>query len=106
MAAYFFAWFQSGETANSAEVIKRQTLLYTLLVCVPGLLITRLLSSTLPFRERPFDNPSLHLRSAFGFDPTGYLGWSSRFQAIIAFALATGMYLVNRKRFCCTCTRL
>jgi undecaprenyl-diphosphatase len=100
MAAYFFAWFQSGETANTAEAVKkRQTLLYTLLACVPGLLITRILSSTLPFRERPFDNPMLQIRRAFSFDPTGYLGWSSfpSDHAVLFFALATGMYLVNRK---------
>jgi undecaprenyl-diphosphatase len=100
MAVYFFSWFQFGETAKTAEVLKkRETLLYTLLACVPGLLITRLLASTLPFRERPFDSPLLHMRIAFGFDPAGYLGWSSfpSDHAVLFFALATGMYFVNRK---------
>jgi undecaprenyl-diphosphatase len=100
MAAYFFCWFQYGETAKTPEVVKkRQILLYTLLVCVPGLLIARLLASTLTFRERPFNVFQLHTRIAFSFDPTGYLGWSSfpSDHAILFFALATGMYYVNRK---------
>jgi undecaprenyl-diphosphatase len=100
MALYCFAWFRSGESEDSVETARvRQTLLYTLIICIPGLLLTRILTSTLPFRERPIENQLLHLRLAYHFDPSSFLAWSSfpSDHAVLFFALATGMFLVNRK---------
>jgi undecaprenyl-diphosphatase len=100
LTVFFFLWFQSKEETRSAEVTeKRQILLYTLLVCIPGLLVVRALAALLPFRARPLDNPVLHLRPTAGFDPHHFVPWSSfpSDHAFLFFALAAGMFLVNRK---------
>jgi len=100
MALYCFAWFQSGETANTPDLLrKRQTLLYTLLICIPAIVLTRLLAATLPFSARPIVNPDLHLRLAYHLERAEFVGWSSfpSDHAVMFFALATGMYLVSRR---------
>jgi len=100
LTIFFVLWFQSKNEVNDVKVTeKRQILLYTLLVCIPGLIIIRALAFLLPFRQRPLFNPALHLRLAAGFKQTGFAPWSSfpSDHAFLFFALATGMFLVNRK---------
>jgi undecaprenyl-diphosphatase len=78
---------------------KRVILLYTLLVCIPGLVAARWLAAMLPFRERPLFNPNLHLNRAFLFDSDALEHWSSfpSDHAVLFFALATGIWFVNKK---------
>jgi undecaprenyl-diphosphatase len=100
VAVFWFVWFESNEGTTGAEVNeKRQILLYTILVCVPGLIVTRMLASCLPFRQRPLYNPGLHLHRAFTFDVNSLETWSSfpSDHAVLFFAIATGVFLVNRK---------
>jgi len=100
LTVFFYLWFHSKEEAGKAEVTeKRSILLHTLLVCIPGIIVIRALALLLPFRPRPLFNPALHLRLAAGFNPYNFATWSSfpSDHAFLFFALATGMFLVNRK---------
>jgi len=100
LTVFFYLWFQSKEEAGKAEVTeKRSILLHTLLVCIPGIIVIRALALLLPFRPRPLFNPALHLRLASGFNQYGYAPWSSfpSDHALLFFALATGMFLVNKR---------
>jgi undecaprenyl-diphosphatase len=98
LAVLCFVWFQS--TAKTEEIReKHQILLYTLFICVPGLLFAREAAAILPFRERPLFESGLNLRHAFTLDATGLDGWSSfpSDHAVLFFALATGVFLVSRR---------
>ena len=99
LAVFFFAWF--GRNSAGAQVLnqEREALLYTLLVCVPGLAFTRAIALVLPYRDRPIFNPDLHLRIAAGFEPNALLKWSSfpSDHAVLFFALATSMYFAHRR---------
>ncbi len=100
MAVFCFVWFQPKDQNDEAgQIESRATLLYTLLICVPGLFIARILGFILPFRQRPLYDPNLHLRHAFTFDSNSLISWSSfpSDHAVLFFALATGIYFVNRK---------
>jgi undecaprenyl-diphosphatase len=98
LTVFFFLWFQSRDETGSVKVtVRRQILLHTLLVCIPGIIAVRALALLLPFRQKPLFNPALHLRLAAGFNQSQ--PWSSfpSDHAVLFFALATGMFLVNRK---------
>jgi undecaprenyl-diphosphatase len=100
MSVFFYAWFDSDQTADGAIIAeKRQILLYTLLICVPAVIFARALAWELPYRARPITSPDLHLRTAYGFDPGVLLHWSSfpSDHAVLFFLLATGVYLVSRR---------
>ncbi len=103
LTVFFFLWFQSRDETSPVKVtVRRQILLHTLLVCIPGVIAVRALALLLPFRQRPLFNPALHLRLAAGFYQSGYTSWSSfpSDHAFLFFALATGMLLVHRKVGC------
>ncbi len=100
ITAYWWAWFRAPENcAEPGSRNPRETLLYTLLICVPALLIARLMALFLPFRVRPIYNPALHLKVAFTLAPNTLESWSSfpSDHAVLFFALATGFYLVSRR---------
>jgi undecaprenyl-diphosphatase len=100
MTAYWWAWFRTpGNRAEADSRNHRDTLLYTLFICIPAVRIARLMALFLPFRPRPLFNPDLHLRLAFTLAPDTLLTWSSfpSDHAVLFFALATGLYLVSRR---------
>jgi undecaprenyl-diphosphatase len=104
ISVFYFVWFQFEEKPTELELTpKRQILIHTILVCMPGLLVTRLLAHFLPFRLRPLYNPDLHLRRAFTLDTNTLESWSSfpSDHAVLFFALATGVLLVHRKAGVC-----
>ena len=104
MTAYWWAWFRApkngGEPGNRDA---RDILFYTLLICVPAVLIARLMAWLLPFRARPIHTPELHLKVAFTLGE-GIRAWSwSSFpsdHAVLFCALSTGIYLVSRRLGC------
>jgi len=98
LAILYFAWFQRKELENRTEIAKRhQILLYALLISMPGLVLTRIIADILPYRVRPLF--ALQLRQPIGFDSHYLLPWSSfpSDNAVLFFALATGVFLVGRK---------
>jgi membrane-associated phospholipid phosphatase len=100
MTAYWWAWFRAPENRVEWESRKpRETLLLTLLLCVPTVGFARLLALYLPFRQRPLFNPELHLKVAFMLDPASFEKWSSfpSDHGALFFLLATGFYLLSRR---------
>src|SRR5260370_20709783 len=100
VSIFYLVWFESQSKSSDLELTeKRQVLLYTILVCIPGLIVTRSVATLLPFRQRPLYNPELHLNRAFTFVPNSLETCSSfpSAHALLFFALATGIFLVSRK---------
>jgi undecaprenyl-diphosphatase len=99
-ACFYFLWFQTQETPDTLELTeRRQILLYTILISIPALVAVRILAWDLPFRERPIQNPALHLRLAYEFEYQNLLHWSSfpSDTTMLYFLLATGMFFVHRR---------
>lgn len=100
MLAFWFLWFQRQEDTTGMQLNERRCiLLYTILICVPGLIATRTLAWLLPYRQRPLYVADLHIRRPFTFDPAGLPSWSSfpSDHAVLFFAIATGVFLVSRR---------
>jgi len=106
MAVYWWAWFRLPQDRTEPKIrtepesrTPRDTLLYIVLLCVPLLLLTRLMAWVLPFRLRPLHNPQLHLKLAYTMSPDALIGWSSfpSDHAVLFSALAAGLYLVSRR---------
>jgi undecaprenyl-diphosphatase len=100
IAVFYFVWFHSDDTTNNVEGSgKHQALLYSLIICIPAVLMSRALAWGLPYRMRPMRNPDLAIRMAYGFNPGIILNWSSfpSDHAVLFFTLATGVFLVHRK---------
>ena len=100
LSAYWWAWFRAPE--NSTEPGSRNPrdiLLYTLLMCIPAVLLARLMALFLPFRARPLHNPALHLKIAYTLNPNLLESWSSfpSDHSVLFFALATGLFLAWRR---------
>lgn len=98
MAAFFYAWFEDAQDTGDSELSeKRQTLLYTIMICVPALILARALAWGLPYRPRPIADPRLHLHLAYTFDPGVLFHWSSfpSDHMILFMTLATGVSLVS-----------
>ncbi len=98
VAVLYFVWFQAKEEMNGLSE-KRRGLLFALLMCIPAVLTARVVAFSLPYRARPIYNPDLHLRLAYGFDPSMLLRWSSfpSDHAVLFFAFATGVFRVSWK---------
>lgn len=100
VSVIYFVWSQAEDQSAGAELTeKRQILLHTILICIPGLIFTRVLAFVLPFRERPLYVPELHLHRAYTFDSNSIETWSSfpSDHAALFFALATAVFFAHRK---------
>jgi undecaprenyl-diphosphatase len=100
LALFYFIWFQSKDTSENGELSEKQEiLLYTILICVPALVLVRVIAWAMPFRARPIIDPALHLRVAYGFEYQNLLHWSSfpSDTTMLYFLLATGAFLVSRR---------
>lgn len=96
-AAIWGLWF-SGRDPGQARRI-RCTLLVTFAASLGGEFLARVLAKTLPFRLRPFHEPSLGFRLPDGV-PAGTLEHWSSFpsdHAVFFGALASGILLVSRR---------
>jgi len=99
-AVFYFLWYQSNELEDNQELTEqRQVLLYTILICIPALVAVRTMAWAMPFRERPIENPAMHLRVAYGFDYRSLIHWSSfpSDTTMLYFLLATGVFIVSRR---------
>jgi membrane-associated phospholipid phosphatase len=93
VALFYWLWFRY----EPPDQRKRAILALTALGSLLALLTTRVLVTLLPFRDRPFVRPELHFHIPPGFS-TGLRTWSAfpSDHAVLAFALATGFWLVSR----------
>lgn len=92
---YWWAWFRDGESKTS----KRDILIFGMIFCIFALLLSRTLSATLPFRQRPYLNPHLHFQLPYGQGTQMLVDWSSfpSDHAAVYFTLATCLYFVSRR---------
>jgi undecaprenyl-diphosphatase len=95
MAIFWWAWYREAP----AKTRDREFLLSGIIVSSAALLIARALALSLPFRERPLQDPALHFRVPFGVDQRTLLGWSCfpSDHAVLFFALATSICFLSRK---------
>jgi undecaprenyl-diphosphatase len=94
---FWWGWFLAGSPTDVDE--RRKTLVCTLIGSIFALAVARMLAATLPFRVRPFNNPALDIRLAYGIDPHSMIAWSSfpSDHATLFFGLAMGLFLVSRR---------
>lgn len=91
----WFVWFQVDEDVDR----KRSILLATLLAGFLALVVTRGISAVAPFRPRPIHNPDIVFNIPKTLAPGALVTFNSfpSDHATLFFALATGIFLVNRK---------
>lgn len=90
----WFLWFKKGE-----KKVYRPLIILNLIGCFIAMFIARIMAKVLPFRFRPIHDPSLDVSMPLGFDETYAEGLSSfpSDHAALFFALATGIYFLNKK---------
>lgn len=91
----WFVWYLPDQSSGRGRQIAVMSILGGLL----GLLIARLLTTILPFRNRPVYNESFPLRYPEA-DPSQYLESWSAFpsdHAMLWFAIAVGIFLIHRR---------
>lgn len=88
-------WF----TRSGDERARRRKVILTFFGTFVALAASRGLALLLPFRMRPLHNPELALQIPAGMDRGLLETWSSlpSDHAALAFALATGIFLINRR---------
>lgn len=94
MVLLVWLWFSPG----SQRLRARQVAIATVLSGLIGLTLARVLALLLPFRDRPFARVELGLVMPPGYAPD-LRTWSAfpSDHAVVAFALATGLWLVSRR---------
>ena len=91
----WWAWFRDGEESTK----KRDILAFGMMSCLFSLAVARILSLSLPYRERPLHDPSLHFVLPHGQTNHALIGWSSfpSDHAAVYFTVATCLFLVSRR---------
>jgi undecaprenyl-diphosphatase len=96
VGAMWAAWFFRGGDQDK----NRAFLLSAILGCLWALLLARILAYVIPLRIRPLLDPQMHFRPPIGLpNQSNWTFWSSfpSDHAALFFALATGVWCVNRK---------
>jgi undecaprenyl-diphosphatase len=90
-------WFATNSKTQQDNV--RYDILKGLFGSLLAMVVARIFARALPYAERPFRNPDLHLNLIPGLDPS-FLDKMSTFpsdNSTLAFALATTIYLVHKR---------
>jgi undecaprenyl-diphosphatase len=91
----WWAWFRKSENKER----DREIVTSGILVSVIALVLARILAVSLPFRNRPFTIPELHIvapETARYFDLVNWSSFPSD-HAVLYFSLATCIFFVSRK---------
>jgi undecaprenyl-diphosphatase len=93
MLILWWLWFRNDESTRR----NREHILVTLIACFFAILVSRILTHTLPFRPRPLYNESLGLVRPYGLSGTILEKWSSfpSDHASLFFALCTGFFFIS-----------
>lgn len=78
----WWIWFRHAADDNgplkSAALLKdRQVVVTGGVMTIAALFVARAMAAALPYRQRPFANPALHIRLPFGTDLRSLFNWSS-----------------------------
>lgn len=94
-AGIWWGWFKEGDKKER----NREYLLFGIISMLVAILTTRILASSLPFRERPLRNPLLHFQLPYNVRTDHLLGWSSfpSDHSAMWFALAVTLIFVSRR---------
>jgi undecaprenyl-diphosphatase len=90
----WFLWFKKGD-----KKVFRPLILINLVGCFITMFAARIMAKFLPFRMRPIHNSSIDISMPIGLDESYAEGLSSfpSDHAALFFALATGIYFLNKK---------
>ena len=92
---FLWIWFREGENKTR----DREFVPLSLLASAASVLLARALALTLPFRERPLRNPSLHFQLPYVMNLETLRNWSSfpSDHAAFSFTAATCLLFVSRR---------
>ena len=95
VSVLWFFWFKKSNKLN----LNRGYILIGIVASMVAIVISRILTLSLPFRARPFVNPNLHFLRPFGMHTEGLEGWSSfpSDHAILFFSLSTCIFFISKK---------
>jgi undecaprenyl-diphosphatase len=95
VAMFWWAWVYR----EHGESEPRSVLIFGMFACLASVCFARLITLTLPFRERPFHNPELHSQLPYGIGSDTLAGWSSfpSDHMVLYSCLAMTIWLVNRR---------
>jgi membrane-associated phospholipid phosphatase len=88
-------WFRDGNATGHS----RATILFGLIASCLAVLVARIVSLLVPFRERPLRSADLDFVLPHSVNPQSILGWSAfpSDNATLFFGLAAAIYLVSRR---------
>ncbi len=94
VALIWGAWFRPSTQQRE----NRRFLIFGIVACLVSVIIARGLAHELPFRERPFANPTLHFQTPYGHSEEDLIKWSSfpSDHAAAFFALAISILFAWR----------
>jgi undecaprenyl-diphosphatase len=95
MMVWWGLWFRNTSPPSR---LARQKLLAVLVVSMTAIAVGRLLTLSLPFRDRPIHSPTMDVVLPANMSTSILHGWNSfpSDHAVMFFALAAGIYLVHR----------
>ncbi len=90
-------WFWFNKSSNQSEV--REHIISIIISCFIIVVLARVLSLLLPYRERPFHNLALNFIPPYGTNTLSLTNWSSfpSDHAALFFTLATGFFFISKK---------
>lgn len=93
LALFWAAWF------DGRDRYRREILVCTIAAAFGALVVTRVLTVVLPFRERPLHTAALGFQAPYMADVGTLRGWSSfpSDHATLFAAMATGIWLASRR---------
>lgn len=95
ISIFWFFWFQKSTQLKK----NRERVITAMASCLVAIVVARVLTIVLPFRQRPILHEDLHLVKRYGSELVD-LGTMSSFpsdHAVMFFSLATGIFLISRR---------
>ncbi|MGE5247796.1 MAG: phosphatase PAP2 family protein, partial [Verrucomicrobiota bacterium] len=96
-ALLYWTWFRRNDDGRRRD--RRATLVFGLVASCAAVIVTRILSFALPFRERPLRAPGLHFVVPLSVSSHAINAWSAfpSDNATLFFGVALTIFLVSRR---------